>query len=119
MFLVTGISQYSYQKQRLILPNGDPILLTIQFKPLQFGWFITDLEYAPTSFVLEGARIVVSPNMLYQYKNKIPFGLACFTTNNQEPTQQQDFVSGFAKLYILSEAEVAEFARRINGQAGA
>jgi hypothetical protein len=119
MYLIEGLSKHSFQKQRLILPNGDPILLTIQFKPQQFGWFITSLSYDPTDFLLKSARIVVSPNMLYQYKNQIPFGLACFTANGQEPTQQEDFSSGFASLYILSEAEVEAFSELISGQAGA
>ncbi len=117
MYLVQGISKYSLQKQRLILPNGDPFLLTIQYKPQQFGWFITDMSYAPTSFELKGARIVTSPNMLYQFKNRIPFGLACFTTDNQEPTNQEDFSSGYASLYVLSEAEVRALAEYISGQA--
>lgn len=119
MYLIEGISKYSFQKQRLILPNGDPCVLTIQYKPLQYGWFITELSYDPTDFLVKGARIVVSPNMLYQYRNRIPFGLACFTKNNQEPTLQEDFGSGFARLYILSEAEVLSFTGYVNGQTGA
>lgn len=116
MYLIEGISKYTYQKQRLILPNGDPIFLTIQFKPQQYGWFITELTYDQTNFALRGARIVVSPNLLFQYKNKIPFGIACFTKNNQEPTQQEDFSSGFAQLQILSEEEVRLLAEYISGQ---
>lgn len=110
MYRIDGISAYTYQKQRLILPNGDPIILTIRFDPLQYGWFITELTYEPTDFVLKGARIVMNPNMLYQYRKLIPFGLACFTNSGQEPSQQEDFSSGAATLYLLSQEEVEEFA---------
>lgn len=115
MYFIDGLSSATYQKQRLILPNGDPILLTIRYSPLQYGWFITEISYDPTDFVLQGARIVVGANMLYQWRNKIPFGLGCFTKNGQEPTQQEDFSSGFAKLFLLSEAEVTEFSEALSG----
>jgi hypothetical protein len=117
MFLIDGISSHSYQKQRLILPNGDPTLLTIQYKPQQLGWFVTEITYDPTDFILKGLRIVTSPNFIFQWKNKVPFGIACYTLNNQEPTQQQDFSSGFAKLYLLSEEEVRTLTEYISGQA--
>lgn len=115
MYLISGISPYTYQKQRLILPNGDPIIVTIRFSPQQFGWFITYLEYAPTGFLLTGARVTTSPNMLHQQRNLIPFGLGCFTKDNQEPTQIEDFSSGYAQLYILSQEEVAAWAAVLNG----
>lgn len=115
MFKIDGLSSYTYQKQRLILPNGDPIIFTIRYSPQQFGWFITELVYAPTSFVLNGARITVSPNFMHQYRNLAPFGMACFTRDNQEPTQIEDFSSGYAQLYILSQDEVAEWAEVLNG----
>lgn len=117
MYLIQGISAYSYQTQRLILPNGDPIILTVSFLPQQYGWFITELTYAQRNFTLQGTRIVVSPNILYQWKNQLGFGLACFTATNQEPTNQQDFSSGFAQLYLLSAAEVVQLTGFISGQA--
>ena len=109
-----GISPYTFQKQRLILPNGDPIILTIRFSPLQYGWFITELSYAPTDFLIKGARVTTTPNMLHQQRNLVPFGLGCFTKDNQEPTQIEDFSSGYAQLYLLSEEEVLSWAAVLN-----
>ncbi len=115
MNLIGGISAYTFQKQRLILPNGDPIVMTIRYSPQQLGWFITELTYAQTNFADKGMRIVTSPNFMHQQRNLIPFGLACFTTDDQEPTQIEDFSSLYAQLYILSEDEVKQWAEALNG----
>lgn len=80
---------------------------------MQYGWFITELLYP--DFTLRGLRITNSPNMLYQWRNLIPFGLACFSAGNREPSLQDDFVSGASKLYILSEEEVAEYTEYLKG----
>jgi len=107
MLVIQQVSDDPKQRQNLVLPDGSTIQLSIEWKPMQFGWFITELSYG--DFVLRGLRICVSPNMLHQFRNQIPFGLACFSTNNREPSQQQDFSSGAATLYILTSDEVSEF----------
>jgi hypothetical protein len=108
MYLIQQITDDPLQSQTLILPDGTSLGLTINFVPMQYGWFITELSYG--SFTLNGLRISNSPNMLHQFKNQIPFGLGCFSTNNREPSQQEDFSSGTSQLYILSAAEVAQYA---------
>jgi hypothetical protein len=79
----------------------------LYYSESQQGWFINNLVYQ--DFVLNGFRLVVSPNMLNQYKNLIPFGLGCFTTLLREPTLIQDFTSGNFNLYILSSSEVTAY----------
>lgn len=104
MQLIEQITTDARQRQTLILPDGTPLTFTMYFVPMQYGWFFTDITYG--NVVITGRRIFVSPNMLYQFKNQIPFGIACFSQNSREPTLQQDFVSGAAKLYLLTAAEV-------------
>ncbi len=107
MYLIQQITSNPSQSQTLILPNGTPANLTINYAPQQYAWFIQSLVYQ--TFTLTGLQITASPNMLHQWRNLIPFGLGCFVTANREPTQQQDFSSGAAKLYILSASEVAYY----------
>jgi hypothetical protein len=111
---LTQVTSDNLQKQSIILDDGTLFDLTLQFVPMQFGWFIQSLVYG--EFTLQGFRVSTSPNMLRQYKNKLPFGLACFTKDNGEPTQQQDFSSGYATLYLLSAAEVALYEEILSGQ---
>lgn len=112
MLLIQKISAAPLQKQTLVLPSGDSVTLTLYFIPMQQGWFITELTYG--TFVLQGLRITNSPNMLSQWRYKLPFGLGCFSIANREPSLQDDFVTPPvgeppSKLYILTGAECLEY----------
>lgn len=109
MFLIQQITSDPLQTQSITLPDGNTLSITLYYRPLQYGWFFSNLNYSingTQTFVLNELRITNNPNMLYQFKNQIPFGLACFTVGNREPTQQEDFFSGASTLYILSQEEV-------------
>lgn len=108
MHLIQQISNNALQTQTLVLPDGSSVVLTVYFRPIQQGWFINELTWQ--TFILRGVRITNSPNMLYQWKNLIPFGLACYSSGNREPSLKKDFVSGASKLYILTAAEVEAYA---------
>ena len=108
MYLIQNITSDSKQTKNLILEDGSILTFTIYFVPMQYGWFITNLTYG--DFVLNGLRVCNNPNMLFQWKNVLPFGMACFSRSNREPSQQQDFVSGNSNLYILTSAEVEEYS---------
>lgn len=110
---ITQLTDDAKQKATVILDDGSSITINIEYKPLQLGWFITELSYK--TFDLQGFRIVTSPNLLRQFKNLIPFGLACFVQQNDEATQQQDFLSGRATLFVLSAQEVVDYEAILSG----
>jgi hypothetical protein len=113
MYAVQQITSAPAQTQTLILPDGTSTTITMAFYPQQYAWFITSLVW--NSFTLNGLQITTSPNMLNQWRNSLTWGLGCFVSGNREATQQQDFESGAAVLYILSAAEVAEYAQILAG----
>ncbi len=114
MFLIQQITTQPRQSQTLVLPDGSLLNLSIYFIPMQFGWFVTSLTYG--DFVLNGLRITVSPNMLRQFKNQIPFGFSCVSNGqNREPSQQQDFSSGAFSLFLLDQAEVNQYEELLAG----
>ncbi len=115
MNLIQQITSDTLQKQKLVLDDGTIVQITICFKPMQFGWFIQELVYG--NVTIQGRRIFVSPNMLYQFRNQLPFGIGCFSLGNREPSQQEDFSSGNVQLYILTQAEVNQYAEFLSGQA--
>lgn len=122
MYIIQQITSDALQQQKLILPDGTILTLQLYYRPMQLGWFIESLVYNPVTvsygppsnyvgpFVAKGIRITNSPNLLNQFRNQIPFGIACYTQQNREPTQAQDFASGAAALYLLDKAEVAHYA---------
>ena len=107
MLLIQKISTDSYQTQTVRLDDGTSFVLTLYYVPMQYGWFITELVYQ--DFVVRNIRVTNIPNILYQWKNKIPFGLFCVTDGGREPTQLEDFATGVARLYVLTAAEVEEY----------
>lgn len=114
MFQIQHLTQDARQKQTLVLPDGTQIRIELYFVPMQLGWFITELTYG--DFTLSGLRISNSPNMLHQFRNQLPFGLACFSAQEREPSQQEDLQSGATKLYILTAAEVEAYTEYLSGQ---
>lgn len=107
MNLIQRISSLPNQAHTLVLGDGSYAQLNLYYRPQQAGWFIEELAYG--DFLLRGLRVVNSPNMLHQFRNRIPFGLACFSDANREPYLQQDFLSGASRLYLLSSEEVESF----------
>ena len=107
MLLIKNISADTKQLQTLVLPDGSSFQLTLYFVPMQLGWFITNLTYG--DFVINYLRITNNPNMLRQWKNQIPFGLACFSKGNREPSFIEDFESNNSQLFILTKSEVEEY----------
>lgn len=108
MNLIPNITSSPNQTKTVVLASGLSFKFTMKYIPQQFGWFITNITYQ--TFVLNTMRIGISPNMLFQYKNIIPFGIACFSTVGREPSQLQDFASGAANLYLLTADECKAYA---------
>lgn len=113
MLQIQNITSDPLQTQTVVLPNGNAFTIAMYYIPLQYGWFFTNITYQ--TFTITGLRISNNPNMLYQYQQAVPFGLACFSASGREPTQQLDFVSGASSLYILTQQEVAEYTAYIQG----
>lgn len=108
MFTISQVTSDPNQSQTLILPDGTQIFISLFYSDQQFGWFFTEINYG--SFILNGLRICNSPDLLYQFKNQIPFGIGCSTVGGREPTQLEDFASGASTLYLLTAADVAAYA---------
>ncbi len=113
MYQIQQITNSPAQIHTLILQDGSALTINMRFVPMQKRWIITSMDYG--SFSLKGLAITTSPNMLHQFRNQIPFGLACFVTGNREPSLQNDFQTEAAILYILSEAEVIEYSELLSG----
>ena len=114
MRTIQNISDNPNQKMSITIDDGTFFTMELQYMPAQLGWFITKLTYG--TFVINTMRISTNPNILYQYRNQIPFGLACFTKDNAEPTLQQDFLSGASTLHLLSQAECETLSEIYSGE---
>lgn len=114
MFKINQVTSDTLQTHDLILSDGSLLSVTFYFVPQQLGWYIRELSYV--GFKVQGLRITNNFNILHQFRNEIPFGLACISKKDKEPMQIEDFESENSTLYILTTDEVLEYERFISGQ---
>lgn len=99
---ITEISTSANQRLRLVGENNEQIDLVLQYKPTQQSWYFT-LTYQGRT--IGSKRVCESPNLLNQFRNVVPFGLACRVPEGGEPYFVEDFATGRVQLYLLNEAE--------------
>lgn len=113
MLQLTNFTSDPRQSQVITLPDGSSIYLEIYYNALEYGWFITNLTYKQV--VINSFRVCCSPNLLWQYRNQLPFGLAVTCVDQREPTQIMDLVSGAATLYLLLPNDVNDIVEALTG----
>ena len=111
MLKISEITNDAVQNRTIILPDETEFDIQIRYVPQQLGWFIESLTYQ--DFSVSGIRIVNSYNLLYQYTDLIPFGIACFSSGHREPALQEDFASGSSELFLLTPSDKIELERFI------
>lgn len=113
MFKIQNITTYGYQGKSLVLPDGTRIEIDIQFVELRKCWVIKRLAYQ--DFLLHSHKIVNGTNILRQFKNILPFGLACYSPSGRDPQFLEDFSEGDHQLFILTQDEVQQYEDRLSG----
>lgn len=113
MNLIQSISEDTLQHMNVPLADNSFASLTLYFIPMQQCWVIQNLTYA--NFAINNLRISNSPNMLLQFMHQIPFGIACFSQGDREPSLQQDFSSGASKLFLLTKADCELYVGFLTG----
>ena len=103
MNILTGFTDSPLQTTTIPLDDGTRAVLQLYFRPQQKGWFY-DLQHQ--SFILLGQRLVTGENILRQFRNQIPFGLAVLTTTHRDPFDQEDLVNRAAVIVLLSPEDV-------------
>lgn len=104
MNTLQGFTSQPKQSMSFVLPDGSTVFMLIQYRQQQVGWF-ADLAWQ--SWTLNGLRLTSSPNLLQQYQNVIPFGLAIISANNVEPLNVTDFSDGTSVVWLLNADDVA------------
>lgn len=105
MKLLEGLTDQPKQQTTIVLDDGTKATLLMEYRSQQLGWFY-DLTWG--DFVLNGVRLVASPNILRGYRNLIPFGISILTKGAVEPLNQSDFVDGTITAVLLDADEVDE-----------
>lgn len=110
MQLIDRLTDAAIQQSILTGNPGQRITLTVRFCASQQLWF-ADIVW--NDFSVYGIGLVNGVNILRNYRNLIPFGMWCDTTDGQDPYTLDAFSTGYAKLYLLSADEVTAIEERL------
>lgn len=100
---ITSLTTDPKQQFNAVISGYNTAQIYIEYKPQQFGWFM-NLVWG--NFSVNNLRLAVGPNILRQFKNQIPFGIAISGVGNIDPLNQTDWVSNNG-FFILTSDDVA------------
>ena len=110
MNYLNKINDTAYQRFFLTGNKGQNITLTLRYMPFQEIW-VMDVEYQ--NIVINGVRVVNSPNILHTFKNTLPFGFMCASVEDIDPTFIDDFSTQRSNLYLLNEQDVLDITEGV------
>lgn len=103
MTQVDNLTEFSDQVASLIIADGSVATVRFKFDAATERWRI---DVAHEEHIFNGVGLCCHPNILRQWRNVIPFGLSCITSDQTDPFTFSDLSTGRAKIYLLSEADV-------------
>lgn len=103
MYLLNNLGNEPKQVLTFILEDNTRLTLRFEYKENQMGWFF-GFTYGDTDY--NNIRLTTSYNVLRAYRNWLPFGLRCDTVDTGEPIGLDDFVTGYANIYLLTREDV-------------
>jgi hypothetical protein len=97
----------------LQMPDGSTGTLNLYYRASTPRWFFDFLHTALPNGGPQGNGLVTFPNLLRPWQNIAPFGFSCVTLDGQDPVDSEDFIDGYASLYILDATGVLTVEAKI------
>lgn len=103
MYKINSLAAEPKQQITILLDDNSRVVLNFEYKANQLGWFF-GFQYGDVNY--QNIRLTTSYNILRAYRNWLPFGLLCNTLDGQEPMDLNDFISGYASVYVLTTDDI-------------
>lgn len=103
MYQFTQLGREPKQKITMALDDGTRVVFTFRYVANQLGWFF-DFTYNEQTY--RNIRLTTSYNILRAYRTWLPFGLRCDTVDMEEPMDLEDFITGYATVYLLTQQDI-------------
>lgn len=110
---IDNLSDEAMQTTKVVLPDGTELQIDLRYDPALQRWQFSVLR---ESFNATGMNLCIHPNILRDWRNVVPFGLACASTDGVDPLYVDDFANGRVSLFVLSAEEVIEIENTIIGR---
>jgi hypothetical protein len=109
---ITNLSDEADQLTKVVLADGSVVTFELTYISAIERWAFSVVH---TTLTLNGSILCAGPNVLRDFRNIIPFGLGCYSTDGADPFYIEDFLSGRITLYVLDASEVAFFESAVFG----
>ena len=100
---ITSLSVDPKQKFSLTIPGYSALEIRLEFKPQQYGWF---LKATWGTWGIDNERVVFSPNLLWQWKDTLPFGIGIWGPDILDPFAVDAWTTGW-EFYLLDDTDKA------------
>lgn len=115
---IDNLSDSAMQLTKVDLGDGTILEIALRYAGATQRWV---MDVTRGDFSVKGLNICVQPNLMRPWRNVVPFGLTCLTTDGADPTYFDDFLAdpvtlqSRANLYVLSADEVLDVERTVLG----
>jgi hypothetical protein len=113
MRTITNLQAAGQQTFKTPIEAGGQAEITLIYGPITRMWY-ANIKYGTCT--INGVRLARSVNVMHQYRNACPFGIAVITRDEAEPFLINDFSTGRVQIGILTREEVQEYQGFLEGQ---
>lgn len=110
MKLINSFSDAADQQMTIVLDDGSAVQLEFFYRGGIQRWFV---DITHPLITLRGYGLTQGPNILRQWRNLIPFGMAVLAVDGIDPIQSTDFQSGRVQVYILNVADIQAIEQQV------
>lgn len=109
---ITNLTNFADQITQLQLPDGTIATMELIYQGATERW-ITNVSYG--SFTANSIGLCCYPNILRQWKEILPFGIACVTADQTDPFDINDFSTGRVSIYLLDQTDISTIENTVFG----
>jgi hypothetical protein len=105
MTQVDNLTNFADQQTVLILEDGSTAAIDLTYNASAERWTM-NVTYG--AHIINGIGLCDSPNIIRQWKNVLPFGLAFVTSDQTDPFDINDFATERVKMFLLNASDVLQ-----------
>lgn len=109
---ITNLTNFADQVTQLQLTDGTIATMELIYQGAAERW-IMNVSYG--TFTANGIGVCTYPNMLRQWKEILPFGIAFVTADQTDPFDINDFSTGRVTVYLLNSTDISTIETEVFG----
>ena len=99
---ISGLTNDVKQKFVAVIDGYDAATITLEYKSQQYAWYMSVVW---GDFAIYGERVAVSYNLLRQFRDILPFGIAVSGVDAMDPLFKDSWLSANS-FFILDSTDI-------------